>query len=165
MPLERVCPTPPFIKVIVDLAGHLLVNPILSPRAIIKVWILIYLCDMSKALHIEVVDSMTSSAIINAFRSYFVIRDTPAQISNDPGKYFLGAKIIMQKEFSSVAHDFVDYWPSIGLFTPQNFCGEMGQLRPILNQLKSSFKMLQNFKLALLEFKTLIDPLLLTTDH
>ena len=147
MPLERVCPTPPFIKVIVDLAGHLLVNPILSPRAIIKVWILIYLCDIPKALHI---DSMTSSAIINAFRSYFVIRDTPAQISNDPGKYFLGAKIIMQKEFSSVAHDFVDYWPSIGLFTPQNFCGEMGQLRPILNELKSSFKMLQNFKLALI---------------
>ena len=109
MPLDRVCPTPPFEKVIVDLVGHFLVNPILSPRAIIKVWILIYLCDMSKALHIEVVDSMTSSAIINAFRSYFVIRDTPAQISNDPGKYFLGAKIIMQKEFSSVAHDFVDY--------------------------------------------------------
>ena len=109
MPLERVCPTPPFIKVIVDLAGHLLVNPILSPRAIIKVWILIYLCDMPKALHIEVFDSMTSSAIINAFRSYFVIRDTPAQISNDPGKYFLGARIIMQKGFSRVAHDFVNY--------------------------------------------------------
>ena len=52
---------------------------------------------------------MTSSAIINAFRSYFVIRDTPTQISNDPGKYFLGAKIIMQKGFSRVAHDFVNY--------------------------------------------------------
>ena len=48
---------------------------------------------MSKALHIEVVDSMTSSAIINALRSYFAIRDTPAQISNDPGKYFLGEKL------------------------------------------------------------------------
>ena len=93
MPLERVCPTPPFIKVIVDLAGHLLVNPILSPRAIIKVWILIYLCDIPKALHIEIFDSMTSSALINAFRSYFVIRDTPAQISNDPGKYFWEQKL------------------------------------------------------------------------
>ena len=109
MPLDRVCPTPPFKKVIVDLVGHFLVTPILSPRAIIKVWILIYLCDMSKALHIEVVDSMTSSAIINAFRSYFAIRNTPAQISSDPGKCFVGAKIIMQKEFSSVAHDLVDY--------------------------------------------------------
>ena len=47
---------------------------------------------MPKALHIEVFDSITSSAIINAFRLYLVIKDTPAQISNDPGKYFLGAK-------------------------------------------------------------------------
>ena len=94
---------------------------------------------MPKALHIEVFDSITSSAIINAFRLYLVIRDTPAQISNDPGKYFLGAKTVMQKEFSSVAHDFVNYWPSIGLFTPQKFCEEIGQVRPILNQLISSF--------------------------
>ena len=87
MPLDRVCPTPPFKKVIVDLVGHFLVNPILSPRAIIKVWILIYLCDMPKALHIEVFDS-----IINDFKLYLVIGDTPAKISNDPEKYFLGAK-------------------------------------------------------------------------
>ena len=75
----------------------------------IKVWILIYLCDISKALHTEVVDSMASSANINAFRSYFAIRNTPAQISSDPGKCFVGTKIIMQKEFSSVAYDLVDY--------------------------------------------------------
>ena len=77
---------------------------ILSPKAIIRVWILIYLCDMPKALHIEVFDS-----IIKAFRLYLVIKYTPAQISNDPGKYFLGAKIIVQKGFSRVAHDFVNY--------------------------------------------------------
>ena len=42
---------------------------------------------MPKALHIEVFDS-----IINAFKLYLVIGDTPAQISNDLEKYFLGAK-------------------------------------------------------------------------
>ena len=77
----------------------------------------------------------------------------------------MGARIIMQKGFSRVVHDFVNYRPSIGLFTLQKFSGEIGQLRPILKQLKSSFKILQKFKLALLEFKALIDPLLLTTDH
>ena len=113
MPLERVCPTPPFIKVIVDLAGHLLVNPILSPRAIIKVWILIYWCDIPKALHIEIFDSMTSSAIINAFRSCFAIGNICSQFSCDPGICFVGAKNIMQKEFSSITQDIVAYWPSI----------------------------------------------------
>ena len=47
---------------------------------------------MPKALHIEVFDS-----IINAFRLYLVIEDTPAQISNDPEKYFLGAKNCNEK--------------------------------------------------------------------
>ena len=42
---------------------------------------------MPKALHIEAFDS-----IINAFRLYLFIEDTPAQISNNPEKYFLGAK-------------------------------------------------------------------------
>ena len=65
---------------------------ILSSRAIIKVWILVYLCDMPKALHIEVFDS-----IINDFRPYLVIENTPAQISNDPENYFLGVKNCNEK--------------------------------------------------------------------
>ena len=65
---------------------------ILSPTAIITVRILIYLCDIPKALYIEVFDS-----IINDFRSYLVIEDTPAQISNDPENYFLGAKNCNEK--------------------------------------------------------------------
>ena len=108
LPLHRVCPTPPFQKVSVDLVGHFLVKPTLSSRTMIKVWILIYLCDISKALYTEVVDSIASSAIINALRSCFAIRITPAQISRDPGKCFVGTKNIMQKELSSVAQDLID---------------------------------------------------------
>ena len=40
---------------------------------------------------------------------YLVIGDTPAKISNDPEKYFLEEKTVMQKEFSRIAHDFVNY--------------------------------------------------------
>merc|ERR1712101_98790 len=69
LPSYRVCPTPPFQKVSVDLVGHFLVKPTLTSRTQVKVWILMYLCDVSKALHTEVIDSMSSSAIINAFRS------------------------------------------------------------------------------------------------
>ena len=47
---------------------------------------------MPKALHIEVFDS-----IINDFKLYLVIGDTPAKISNDPEKYFLGAKNCNEK--------------------------------------------------------------------
>ena len=108
LPSHRVCPTPPFQKVSVDLVGHFLAKPTMASRIMVKVWILIYLCDISKALHTEVVDSMASSAIINAFRSCFAIRNTPAQISSDPGKCFVGAKNIMQKKFSSITQDLVN---------------------------------------------------------
>ena len=47
LPSYRVCPTPPFQKVSVDLVGHFLVKP--TSRTQIKVWVLMYLCDVSKA--------------------------------------------------------------------------------------------------------------------
>ena len=75
----------------------------------VNVWILIYLSDISKASYTFTVDSMASPAIINLFRSYFAIRNTPAQISSGPGKCFVGAKNIMQKELGNVAWDLVDY--------------------------------------------------------
>ena len=84
LPSHRICPTPPFQKVSVDLVGHFLVKPTMTSRTQLKVWVLMYLCDVSKALHTEVIDSMSSSALINAFRSCFAIRNTPEQISSDP---------------------------------------------------------------------------------
>ena len=70
---------------------------------------------------------------------------------------FVGAKIIMQREFSSVAQDLVDYWPSINwVVHPTEAPWRNGAVEAIVKQLKSSFNMLPNFKLTLLEFKTLI---------
>ena len=61
LPSYRVCPTPPFQKVSVDLVGHFLVKPTMTSRKQSKVWVLMYLCDVSKALHTEVIDPMSSS--------------------------------------------------------------------------------------------------------
>ena len=86
-------------------------KPTMASRTQLKVWVLMYLCDVSKALHTEVIDSMSSSAIINALRSCFAIRNTPEQISSDPGKCFVGAKNKIQKEIGQTTKDLVDYWP------------------------------------------------------
>ena len=158
LPSYRVCPTPPFQKVSVDLVGHFLVKPTMASRTQVKVWILMYLCDVSKALHTEIIDSMASSAIINAFRSCFALRNTPEQISSDPGKCFVGAKNRMQKELDETAKDLIDYWPSINwIVHPTEAPWRYGAVEAIVKQLKSSFKMLPNFKLSLLEFRTLIN--------
>ena len=157
LPSHRVCPTPPFQKVSVDLVGHFLVKPTMTSRKQSKVWVLMYLCDVSKALHTEVIDSMSSSSIINAFRSCFALRNTPEQISSDPGKGFVGAKNKLEKEIGQIAKDLVNYWPSINwVVHPTEAPWRNGAVEAMVKQLKSSFKMLPNFKLTLLEFRTII---------
>merc|ERR1712089_54307 len=158
LPSYRICPTPPFQKVSVDLVGHYFVKPTMTSRKQSKVWILMYLCDVSKALHTEVIDSLSSSAIINAFRSCFALRNTPEQISSDPGKCFVGAKNKLEKEIGQTAKDLVNYWPSINwVVYPTEAPWRNGAVQAIVKQLKSSFKMLPNFKLTLLEFRTIIN--------
>ena len=158
LPTYRVCPTPPFQKISVDLVGHFLVKPTMTSRTQSKVWVLMYLCDVSKALHTEVIDSMSSSAIINAFRSCFALRNTPEQISSDPGKCFVGAKNKLEKEIGQTAKDLVNYWPSINwVVHPTEAPWRNGAVEAMVKQLKSSFKMLPNYKLTLLEFRTIIN--------
>merc|ERR1712101_53077 len=158
LPSYRICPTPPFQKVSVDLVGHFIVKPTMTSRTQCKVWVLMYLCDVSKALHTEVIDSMSSSSIINAFRSCFALRNTPEQISSDPGKGFVGAKNRLDKEIGQIAHDLVNYWPSINwVIHPKEAPWRNGAVEAIVKQLKSSFIMLPNFRLTLLEFRTIIN--------
>merc|ERR1711895_292620 len=161
LPSYRICPTPPFQKVSVDLVGHYFVKPTMTSRKQSKVWILMYLCDVSKALHTEVIDSISSSAIINAFSSCFALRNTPEQISSDPGKRFVGAKNKLEKEIGQIAQDLVNYWPSINwVVHPTEAPWRNGAVEAIVKQLKSSFKMLPNFKLTLLEFRTIINKII-----
>ena len=105
LPLYKVGPTPPFQNVSIDLVGPFSVKPTLASRTQIKTWILMYLCDVSKALHTEIVDSIASTSIINAFRSCFSYRNTPAQISTDPGTSLIGAKNKLQGELDKIAND------------------------------------------------------------
>ena len=44
-------------------------------------------------------------------QSCFALRSTPEQISNDPGKGFVGAKNRTNKELGQVAQDLVNYCP------------------------------------------------------
>ena len=43
-----------------------------------------YLCDVSKALHTEILYSTTFKSGINAFKSCFAVKNTPSQIYTDP---------------------------------------------------------------------------------
>merc|ERR1712240_794535 len=84
---------------------------------------------------------MSSSSIINAFRSCFALRNTPEQISSDPGKCFVGAKNILDKELGQISQELVNYWPSINwIIHPTEAPWRLGAVEALVKQLKSSIK-------------------------
>ena len=79
--VDRLKPAPPCNNVTVDLAGRFRIK--YKEK---KVWALIYLCNNSKALHLQTVENSTAKGITTALNSVFGIRNLPSKITSDAGK-------------------------------------------------------------------------------
>ena len=89
LPEDRLEPSPPFTYSAVDLFGPFLVKEGRSKR---KRWGAMFVCMVSRAIHIEVVTSLTTDSFINAYRR-FISRCGPIrQLRCDRGTNFVGAK-------------------------------------------------------------------------
>ena len=93
LPADRLEPGPPFSNVGVDAFGPW---KIVSRRtrggiANSKRWGIIFTCLVTRAVHIEVVDSMSSSAFINALRRFIAIRGKVNIFRSDRGTNLVGA--------------------------------------------------------------------------
>ena len=69
LPLTRVNPISPFQNVFIDLVGPFTINATANSKTQTKVWIFMYLCDISNTLHTEILDFITSKSANDAFRS------------------------------------------------------------------------------------------------
>ncbi|KAK6165334.1 hypothetical protein SNE40_022281 [Patella caerulea] len=93
LPLDRLSATPPFTHVGLDAFGPWQVTT-RKTRGVTtnaKRWGIIFTCLYSRAVHIEVVNSMDTSAFINAMRRFFAIRGPVSTIRSDCGTNFVGA--------------------------------------------------------------------------
>jgi len=92
LPSSRVQPSRPFLTTGVDYAGpvSLRLGP---PRSknIIKGYIAIFVCFATKAIHIEVVTSLTTESFLAALRRFIARRGRPRHIHSDNGTNFIGA--------------------------------------------------------------------------
>ena len=84
LPLTKVNPTSPFQNIFIGLVGPFTINETANSKTQTKFWIFMYLCDISKTLHTEIPDFITSKSAINAYRSCSAIRNTPSNIFTDP---------------------------------------------------------------------------------
>ena len=94
LPSCRLEQAPPFQNVGMDVFGHFFVKEGLHTRRSAgqkKVWALIVVCMPSRAVHLEPLVDMTTSAFMNAFTRFTAVRGVPKTIRSDNGSNFLGA--------------------------------------------------------------------------
>ncbi|GFW22874.1 integrase catalytic domain-containing protein [Trichonephila clavipes] len=85
LPPDRVTDCAPFEIVGIDLAGPLFLK---DGR---KVWITLFTCAVYRAIHLELVNSLTSDAFLLALRCFIARRGRPRTIYCDNGTNFRGA--------------------------------------------------------------------------
>ncbi|KAM7424138.1 hypothetical protein PAMA_000472 [Pampus argenteus] len=94
LPSDRVEPTPPFTYCGMDCFGPFYTK---QGRKELKRYGLLFTCLCSRAVHIEMLEDMTTDALINALRCFIAIRGTVRHIRSDQGTNFVGAKNEMAK--------------------------------------------------------------------
>jgi hypothetical protein len=92
LPPTRVQSARPFLTTGIDYAGPISLR--LGPprsKVITKGYIAIFVCFVTKAIHLEVVTSLTTEAFLAALRRFIARRGRPRTIHSDNGTNFRGA--------------------------------------------------------------------------
>ncbi len=99
LPKDRIEPSPPFTNVGMDVFGPWMITTrkLRGGAAESKRWGLVFTCLSSRAIHIEVLQSMDVSSFINALRRFFAIRGPATMIRCDCGTNFKGAKTALRE--------------------------------------------------------------------
>ncbi|KAK7938661.1 hypothetical protein WMY93_001987 [Mugilogobius chulae] len=93
LPQERLSTSPPFTYTGVDVFGPWFVTARRTRGGVAqnKRWAVLFTCLSTRAVHIEVVESMDTSSFINSLRRFFALRGPSEQLHSDCGTNFVGA--------------------------------------------------------------------------
>lgn len=82
----RVKEEPPFAYVGVDFVGQLYVKSLNSPQQ--KVWICLYTCCITRAIHLDLVPDLTANAFLRSFRRFTARQGRPLLVVSGNGRTF-----------------------------------------------------------------------------
>lgn len=99
LPADRVTPGSPFDHCGMDCFGPFLVR---EGRRTVKRWGLIVTCLRTRAVHLEVLDNMSTDAFLDALRRVVAIRGNIRQIRCDRGTNFVGASRELKRAWAEV---------------------------------------------------------------
>lgn len=110
LPKERLTPTYPFLYSGVDYAGPVLtLNRKGRGAKTCKSYICLFVCFVSRAIHLELVSDLSSASYILALKRFISRRGKPAEIYSDNGRNFVGAMKEFSKFISNCSKDISNY--------------------------------------------------------
>ena len=92
LPDFRVQESQPFSYTGVDFTGPLYVK---GNEGNGKVWVCLFTCCSTRALHLEVVPDLTTEAFMRCFRRFTTRKGKPCKIISDNAKTFMSAKKVI----------------------------------------------------------------------
>lgn len=112
LPPERLHTCPPFTHVGVDVFGpwSVMSRRTRGGQAHSKRWAMLFCCMSTRAVHIEIIDSLDTSSCINALRRFFAIRGPVKRILSDCGTNFVAASKelgLNQKQPNNAVRNFL----------------------------------------------------------
>ncbi|XP_065218644.1 uncharacterized protein LOC135844395 [Planococcus citri] len=112
LPKERVSISRPFSTTGVDLSGFFQVKCV-NHRSVkhYKVYIAFFVCFTTRAVHLELVDNLSTEAFVAAFERFIARRGLPSTMYSDNATNFVGFRNVIQ-------HDKLMDWKFIAPRTP-----------------------------------------------
>ena len=99
LPEYRVNAAAPFERTCLDLAGHFETR--MNGRANHKVWLSIFSCCVTRAVHVELVYKLDADSMINAITRFVARRPGVRTFISDRGTNLVGADAILRREWNS----------------------------------------------------------------
>lgn len=95
LPLHRVNQSRPFSKAGIDYAGPFIIKPMVRSKIALKCWLSVFVCFSTRAIHIEVVSSLSTECFLAALKRFTSRRGVPSDVFSDNGTNFKGADKVL----------------------------------------------------------------------
>lgn len=103
LPESRLKPMRPFTISGIDFAGPFLIKDgKLRNRKIIKVYLYLFVCFTTKAVHLEIAGDLTTNCFLNVLKRFVSRRGLCQHIYSDNGLNFVGADSELKQSFKSI---------------------------------------------------------------
>ena len=76
----------PFTAICLDLLGPITVKAMANKRAHMKAWPILFICQATGALHMELMHNYGTEALLLQWARFTSIRGTPTKVVSDQGK-------------------------------------------------------------------------------